>query len=152
MEYLEVRASLIVPEVILDASKPFSVLLIDTLLDPSNVALPDTAPAIAITLGVANLVAVPALPLTVVCAGCLWSSRAYFVDVPTAAVPAISGATVAGLIFPALTKASTSEALISHLYSLPQVQIIGPSSINDIYASNTLRSSVPAVVFALSAL
>ena len=85
------------------------------------------------------------------CSGCLWSSRAYFVDVPTAAVPAISGATVAGLIFPALTKASTSEALISHLYSLPQVQIIGPSSIKDIYASNTLRSSVPAVVFALSA-
>ena len=98
------------------------------------------------------VVAVAALPVMLTCSGCLWSSRAYFVDVPTAAVPAISGATVAGLIFPALTKASTSEALISHLYSLPQVQIIGPSSIKDIYASNTLLSSVPAVVFALSAL
>ena len=37
-----------VPEVILDASKLFNVLLIFTLLEPSKVALPDIAPAIAI--------------------------------------------------------------------------------------------------------
>lgn len=62
-------SALRVPEVIFEASKLFNVLLIDILLEPSKVALPDTAPAIAITLGVANFVAVPAFPLIVVCEG-----------------------------------------------------------------------------------
>ena len=59
-------SALRVPEVIFEASTLDNVLLILTLLEPSKVALPCTAPAIAITLEVANLVAVPALPLTVV--------------------------------------------------------------------------------------
>ena len=76
-------SALRVPEVILDASILANVVLIEIFVEPSKVALPDTAPAIAITLGVANFVAVA----TFVCEGWTWSSLAYLVEVPTAAVP-----------------------------------------------------------------
>ena len=116
-------SALIVPEVILDASKPFNVLLIDTLLDPSNVALPCTAPAIAITLEVANLVAVPALPLTEVGKAALVTVTlcpdtvtpdTYCPEV--AAAPPVNEGISASVMYPLeLIRAITSASLISHL-------------------------------------
>ena len=51
-----------------------------------------TAPVIDMFLGVSKALAVPALPVIVVCAGWTWSPRANFaVSVPTVAVPAAFG-------------------------------------------------------------
>ena len=61
--------------------------------EPSNeVAVPVAAPLNAIVLAVSSVVAVPAFPVIVVCAGCTWSPRAKeLVSEPTAAVPAAFG-------------------------------------------------------------
>lgn len=119
-------SALRVPEVIFEASKLFNVLLIDILLEPSKVALPDTAPAIAITLDVANFVAVPAFPLTVVCSGWTWSSLAYLVEVPTAAVPDALGAAVAALGKAALVTVTVCPDTVTPDTYCPEVAAAPP--------------------------
>ena len=61
--------------------------------EPSKaVAVPVTAPVIEMFLGVSRVVAVPAFPVIVVCAGWTWSPRANLVvSVPTDALPATFG-------------------------------------------------------------
>ena len=112
-------SALRVPEVILDASKLFNVLLILTLLEPSKVALPDIAPAIAITLGVANLVAVSALVgkaalVTVTLCPDTVTPDTYCPEVADA--PPVNEGISASVIYPLeLIRAITSASLISHL-------------------------------------
>ena len=64
--------------------------------EPSNaVAVPVTAPLRPIVLGVCKAVAVPAFPLTEVCAGWTWSPRAKeLVSEPVSATPATIGVVV----------------------------------------------------------
>ena len=61
--------------------------------EPSNaVAVPVTAPLRAMFTALARAFAVPAFPVTSVCAGWTWSPRANVpVSVPTVAVPAAFG-------------------------------------------------------------
>ena len=75
-----------------ELAAPISLNDQDTLPLPSNVF--PLFPIVSV-LAVANLVAVPALPDTEVCAGCTWSSLATLADTPTAAVPATKGVAVA---------------------------------------------------------
>ena len=69
---------------------------------PSNsVAVPVTAPLRAMVLAFCKAVAVPAFPVTSVCAGWTWSPRANAsVSLPTLAVLATNGTVVDALACP----------------------------------------------------
>nr|DAS86307.1 MAG TPA: hypothetical protein [Bacteriophage sp.] len=89
------------------------------MLEPSKVALPDIAPAIAITLGVANLVAVSALVgkaalVTVTLCPDTVTPDTYCPEVADA--PPVNEGISASVIYPLeLIRAITSASLISHL-------------------------------------